>query len=67
MEMVRHDDIGMKLIRIASIMLENLLHQHCPPLVAKEWLPINSLGADKICLSASPDCLSGRSHDSLSG
>src|ERR1700678_980625 len=47
--MVRHD-------------LENLLHQHCPPLMAEEWLPINGLGAHKVCLSAPPDVLSGRSH-----
>src|ERR1700679_3569889 len=60
--MVRYDDIGMKLIRTASIMLENLLHQHCPPLMAEEWLPINGLGAHKVCLSAPPDVLSGRSH-----
>ncbi len=67
MEMVRHEDICMKLIRAASVVLQNFLYQHCPALVTKEWLPINSLGANKVCLSASPHCLSGRSHISLSG
>jgi hypothetical protein len=47
MEMVWHDDIGMKLIRAASVVLQNFLHQYCPPLMAKERLPINSLRADK--------------------
>jgi hypothetical protein len=61
-EMVRHDDIGVKQIGIASIVLKNLLHQYCPSLVAKERPPLSSLRADKKRLSASTDCLSSRSH-----
>ena len=60
MEVVGHDHIGVKQIRIASIVLKNLLHQYCPSFVAKEWLPINSLGADKVCLPAGPDCFPWR-------
>ena len=38
MEVVGHDDIGVKQIRFASIVLENFLHQYCPSLVTKERL-----------------------------
>jgi hypothetical protein len=60
MEVVRHDDVGVKQIRIASVVFKNLLHQYCPSLVAKERLPINSLGADKERMPVAPDCFSCR-------
>ena len=62
MEMVGHDEIGMKQIRNVPVVLENFLHQYRPSVVTKEWLPLNSLRGDKVCLSVSPDCFSGWPH-----
>jgi hypothetical protein len=67
MKVVRHDYVGTKQIRIASVVLENLLQQYRPPLVTKEWLPTRSLRAGKVGLSATPFCFSGWTHGSLSG
>jgi hypothetical protein len=62
MEVVRHDNEGMKQIRIAPVVLQDFQHQFRPSRMTKEGLPPNRLRADKVGLSVTSDRFSGWTH-----